>query len=87
MNRLPALPLGEPRVLEIQVPAIALQENRLHNVLTQTNIIQSVMTLPPAGTDQTPTIVHLLILVRVDHQLIEKKLSNSSRANHTPATH
>lgn len=50
-NRLPALPNSasqEPRVLEIKVPALALQENRLHNVLTQTNIIQSIMTLPPA---------------------------------------
>lgn len=52
--RLPALPNGEPRVLEIQVPAIALQENRLHNVLTQTNIIQSVMSLPPTGTRSSP---------------------------------
>ncbi|XP_055307859.1 transcription initiation factor IIA subunit 1 [Sitodiplosis mosellana] len=48
---LPALPNSpnpEPRVLEIQVPASALQENKLHSALTATNIIQSIMTLPPA---------------------------------------
>lgn len=48
---LPALPNSlnpEPRVLEIQVPASALQENKLHSVLTATPIIQSIMTLPPA---------------------------------------
>lgn len=49
--RLPALPNSpnsEPRVLEIQVPASALQENKLHSALTATPIIQSIMTLPPA---------------------------------------
>lgn len=49
--RLPALPNSansEPRVLEIQVPASALQENKLHSALTATPIIQSIMSLPPA---------------------------------------
>lgn len=48
---LPPLPNSstpEPRVLEIQVPASALQENKLHSALTATPIIQSIMTLPPA---------------------------------------
>lgn len=47
--RLPALPNStnsEARVLEIQVPASALQENKLHTALTATPIIQSIMTLP-----------------------------------------
>lgn len=46
---LPALqnsPNPEPRVLEIQVPASAIQENKLHNILTATPIIQSIMSLP-----------------------------------------
>lgn len=46
---LPALsssPNPEPRVLEIQVPASAIQENKLHNILTGTPIIQSIMALP-----------------------------------------
>ncbi|XP_031629156.1 transcription initiation factor IIA subunit 1 [Contarinia nasturtii] len=48
---LPALPNSEnpePRVLTIQVPASALQENKLHSALTATNIIQSIMNLPPS---------------------------------------
>lgn len=48
--RLPALPNSpnpEPRVLEIQVPASALQENKLHTALTATPIIQNIMSLPP----------------------------------------
>lgn len=45
---LPNSPTPEPRVLEIQVPASALQENKLHSALTATPIIQSIMTLPPA---------------------------------------
>lgn len=45
---LPNSPSSEPRVLEIQVPASALQENKLHSALTATPIIQSIMTLPPA---------------------------------------
>lgn len=51
LSRLPPLPnsaTSEPRVLEIQVPASALQENKLHSALTATPIIQSIMTLPPA---------------------------------------
>lgn len=51
MFSLPALPNSpnpEPRVLEIQVPASALQENKLHSALTATPIIQSIMALPPA---------------------------------------
>lgn len=46
---MPALPNStnsEARVLEIQVPASALQENKLHTALTATPIIQSIMTLP-----------------------------------------
>lgn len=37
---------SEPRVLTIQVPASALQENQLHQVLTGP-IITSIMPLPP----------------------------------------
>lgn len=48
MPALPNSPNPEPRVLEIQVPASALQENKLHSALTATPIIQSIMTLPPA---------------------------------------
>lgn len=43
----PGVPNSEPRVLTIQVPASALQENQLHQVLTGP-IITSIMTLPPA---------------------------------------
>lgn len=48
MPPLPNSLTSEPRVLEIQVPASALQENKLHSALTATPIIQSIMTLPPA---------------------------------------
>lgn len=41
-------PNSEPRVLTIQVPASALQENQLHQALTATPIITSIMSLPPA---------------------------------------
>lgn len=44
----PNVPNSEPRVLTIQVPASALQENQLHQALTATPIITSIMTLPPA---------------------------------------
>lgn len=66
---MPALPnsaSSEPRVLEIQVPASALQENKLHAALTATNIIQSIMNLP--------TSVAAAIL----QQHINAVLSNSS---------
>lgn len=66
---LPALPNStnpEPRVLEIQVPASALQENKLHSALTATPIIQSIMTLPPA------------IAASVLQQHINAVLANSS---------
>lgn len=41
-------PNAEPRVLTIHVPASALQENQLHQALTATPIITSIMSLPPA---------------------------------------
>lgn len=41
----PSVPNSEPRVLTIQVPASALQENQLHQVLTGP-IITSIMSLP-----------------------------------------
>lgn len=66
---MPALPNStnpEPRVLEIQVPASALQENKLHSALTATPIIQSIMTLPPA------------IAASVLQQHINAVLANSS---------
>lgn len=44
----PNVPNSEPRVLTIQVPASALQENQLHQALTATPIITSIMSLPPA---------------------------------------
>lgn len=43
---MPNSPNPEPRVLEIQVPASAIQENKLHNILTGTPIIQTIMNLP-----------------------------------------
>uniref|UniRef100_A0A182M240 Transcription initiation factor IIA subunit 1 n=1 Tax=Anopheles culicifacies TaxID=139723 RepID=A0A182M240_9DIPT len=42
----PNVPNSQPRVLTIQVPASALQENQLHQVLTSP-IISSIMPLPP----------------------------------------
>lgn len=48
---LPAQPNGpnsEARVLTIHVPASALQENQLHQALTATPIITSILSLPPA---------------------------------------
>ncbi|XP_052901951.1 transcription initiation factor IIA subunit 1 isoform X1 [Anopheles moucheti] len=42
----PNVPNSQPRVLTIQVPASALQENQLHHVLTSP-IIASIMPLPP----------------------------------------
>jgi transcription initiation factor TFIIA large subunit len=42
----PNIPNSEPRVLTIQVPASALQENQLHQVITGP-IITSIMPLPP----------------------------------------
>lgn len=42
------VPNSEPRILTIQVPASALQENQLHQALTATPIITSIMSLPPA---------------------------------------
>lgn len=44
----PNVPNSEARVLTIQVPASALQENQLHQALTSTPIITSIMSLPPA---------------------------------------
>lgn len=44
----PNVPNSEARVLTIQVPASALQENQLHQALTATPIITSIMSLPPA---------------------------------------
>lgn len=43
---MPGVPNAEQRVLTISVPASALQENQLHQVITGP-IITSIMPLPP----------------------------------------